>query len=143
MLGPRSSLLAVLALAAALGSHASAARADLMTACASEVGRFCADVSRGRGRISACLAGHMNALGPACLPEVQAVARGRLVPRDVRKIFNPAFRAPLPQACVVPAAQVCPGVPTGDGRIFACLYAREDRIGATCSAAAQATLKAN
>jgi hypothetical protein len=41
------------------------------------------------------------------------------------------------------AARLCPGVPLGDGRAFACLYARNDRAGQACSSAAQATLKAN
>src|SRR5918996_5440502 len=117
-------LLPVFALAAALIGHTVAARADLITGCASEVSQFCTDVTQGRGRLSACLAGHMNQLGSGCLPEVQAVARSPLVPGGVRKNFNPAFRAALPQACVTPAAQFCPGVPAGDGRVFACLYAR-------------------
>ena len=112
-----------------------------MTACASEVPRYCADVSQGRGHISACLASYMGQLGAACLPEVQAVGRSRLTPRYVRNVFDPAFRAPLPQACVAPAAQFCPGMAPGEGRVFACLYAHSNRVGKACSDAAQATLK--
>ena len=136
-----NALLPVLALATILTAHATDARADLMTACASEISRFCADVSKGRGRISACLVGQMGGLGPACLPEVLAVGQSRLTPGYVRKLFNPAFRAPLPQACAAPAAQFCPGMTPGEGRVFACLYARSDRVPQACSDAAQATLE--
>jgi hypothetical protein len=127
-----NALLPVLALATVLTAHATDARADLTTACASEISRYCADVSKGRGRISACLVGQMGRLGPACLPEVQAVGQSRLTPGYVRKIFNPAFRAPLPQACAAPAAQFCPGMTSGEGRVFACLYARSDRVPQAC-----------
>ncbi len=136
-----NAVLPVLALATVLTAHATGARADLMTACASESTRYCADVSKGRGRISACLVGQIAQLGPACLSEVQAVGQSRLTPGYVRKIFNPAFRAPLPQACAAPAAEFCPGMTPGEGRVFACLYARSDRVPKTCSDAAQATLE--
>ena len=131
----------VLALVAVLSAPTTDARADLLTACASEVGRYCADVSNGRGRISACLAGQMRRLSPACRPEVQAVGQSRLTPGFVRKVFNPAFRAPLPQACAAAAARFCPGMKPGEGRVFACLYARSDRIPKACADAAPATLK--
>lgn len=137
-----NSLLPVLALASALMVHATDARADLMTACASEIGRYCADVSKGRGRISACLAGQMGQLGSACLPEVQAVGQSFLTPGYVRKVFDPSFRAPLPQVCAAPAAQFCPGMTPGEGRVFACLYARSDRVPKACADAADAALKA-
>src|SRR5215210_5715190 len=75
-----NALLPVLAVAAVLTAHATDARADLMTACASESSRYCGNVSKGRGRISACLVGQMGQLGPACLPEVQAVGQSRLTP---------------------------------------------------------------
>ena len=137
----RSARLPILALAAALAAQAVPARADLMTACASEVARYCAGVSQGSGHISACLASHMGQLGAACLPEVQAVGRSRLTPRYVRSVFDPAFRAPLPPVCVAPAARFCPGMPPGEGRVFACLYAHSNRVGKACTDAAQATLK--
>jgi hypothetical protein len=136
----RNALTSIALAAAALASHATAARADIMAACPAEIRQFCPDVTRGRGRISACLASHRDALGPACLPEVAAVAQSPLVPRYARAALSPGFRAALPQACAAPAASFCPGVPPGDGRIFACLYARSDRIGAGCTSAAKAAL---
>ena len=136
-----NALLPVLALATVLTTHATEARADLMTACVSEISRYCADVSKGRGRISACLMGQRGRLSPACRPEVQAVAKSRLTPGYVRKALNAGFRAPLPEACAAPAAQFCPGMTPGTGRVFACLYARSDRVPKACSNAAQAALK--
>ena len=131
----------ILALAAALAAGPEPARADLMTACASAITQFCSGVSQGRGRVSACLAGHMGQLGASCRTEVQAVGRSRLTPGYVRPVFDPAFRLPLPQACAAPAAQFCPGMSPGEGRVFACLYAYSDRVGRACSDAAEAALR--
>jgi hypothetical protein len=133
-------LLAALALALGL-TPAVPARADMMTVCAPEIGQFCADVSRGRGRIAACLVGRSNAISANCLAEVRAAARGPLVPGQARRIFDPSLRATLPQSCAAAAASLCPGVPLGDGRIFACLYARSDRASQTCNNEAQAALR--
>ena len=116
------------------------ARADMMSACAPEIGRYCADVSQGRGRIAACLASRRDQLGPACLSEVQAVSQGRLIPSDARRLLTPGFSAALPATCDTAAAQLCPGIPPGDGRVFACLYARGNRVGGLCMAAAKAAV---
>jgi len=137
----QKAVLPILALAAALATPAPAARADMMSACASESGKYCSAVSKGRGRISACLAAHMGDLGAACQPEVQAVMQGRLTPAYVRRALDPSFRATLPQVCAAPAAQFCPGMATDRGPVFACLYAFSDRVPKACSDAAQAVLK--
>ena len=129
----------VLALATLLTAQATDARADIMTTCTSEISKYCADVSEGEGRIVACLVGQMGRLKPACLADVQA--QGPMTPASVRAVFNPAFRASLPEACVTPAAQFCPGMTPGEGRVFACLYARSDRVSKACSDAAQAALE--
>jgi hypothetical protein len=139
---PESSL-RMLVLAAARAAAAGPARADVSAACAPEVGQYCSNVTEGRGRVMACLASHSDKLSAACRPEVQAMASSRLVPGHVRKIFDPGFHAAVPAACQTAAAQLCPGVAQGDGRAFACLYAYTDRVGAECTAQAQAALKAN
>lgn len=131
--------IAALALATVLAAHATHARADIMTTCPSEISRYCADVHKGEGRIVACLVGQMGKLNGACLADVEA--QGPMAPGFVRVIFNPAFRASLPEACAAPAAQLCRGMKTGDGRVFACLYARSDRVPEACSAAAQVALQ--
>jgi hypothetical protein len=123
-----------------LAGQAGVARADLLAACQPEIGRFCADVSEGRGRVAACLASHLPDLGTGCRPEVQAVTQARLMPDYARRILNSGFRADLPSACVRAAARYCPRVPPGDGRVFACLYARSDRIDSSCTDAARAVV---
>jgi len=128
-------------LAAAAVWPAAPARADLMSACAGDIGRMCGDVSKGRGRISACLAAAPATLAPACRAEVQSVANSRLVPRDARRIFDPGFRAALPASCAADFARFCKGIAQGDGRAFACLYARENRIAAACKADTEAELR--
>jgi hypothetical protein len=136
-----NAFLPVLALAAVLAAPAPPARADLMSACASEIGRFCSAVTQGRGRVSACLAAHMGSLSAACRTEVQAVGQSRLTPGWVRPVFNPSFQLALPAACTAPAAQFCPGMSSPQGRVFACLYAFSDRVPKDCSDAAQAALR--
>ena len=138
---PQPRLLPLLALLAGLALPGPAPAADLMTACASDIQRFCSDVSRGRGRISACLASEMASLGAGCRPQVQAVMQSPLTPSYVRRALDPSFKAPLPASCVGPAKSLCPGFPAGQAQVFACLYARSDRAGKACNSAATATLK--
>jgi hypothetical protein len=130
---------AVLPLAFALTVHAAGVRADVMSTCTFEIGRYCADVIEGDGRIVACLLGQMGRLKPACLTDVLALSRAS--PGFVRIVFNPAFRASLPKVCAASAARFCPNVPPGEGRVFACLYARSDRVPKACSDAARAILQ--
>ena len=134
-------LLPFLALAGFLAFAGAGTAADLMTVCAPEIQKYSTDVSKGRGRVSACLLGRMDKLSAACKPEVLAVRQSRATPDYARKVFDPAFRAPLPQACVASAKSLCAAVPTGDGRAFACLYARSDRVPKACAESAQAELK--
>ena len=135
---PQRSTLLLIALAAV--ALAAPARADLMQACAPEVARFCGDVRRGNGRITACLASRRDALGPGCRPEIETTTASRLVPAYARAVLSRGFRAELPPACAAVADRFCPGVPIGDGRIFACLYARSDRLDARCTRAARGVL---
>ena len=128
---------------AALLAAAAPAHADLMTSCAAEVGRYCADVDHGRGRMTACLASRWDELGAQCQSAVQSATRHPLVPGSARRIFDPSFRAALPAVCQPAAARVCPDVPAGDGRVFACLYARSSQVGADCTSEAEQTIRAN
>lgn len=121
------------------------ARADMMSACAGDIASLCSDVPNGRGRISACLMGYSDRLSPACAPEVAAVAasgsRNILVPSNVRRSLRPGFSAPLPASCAGAAQSLCSGIPVTEGRIFACLYARDARVDATCRSDIDAALK--
>ena len=86
-------LLPLLAVLGGLALPAAPARADLITACAPEIQRFCADVSSGRGRISACLASEMARLSAACRPEAQGVMQSPLTPGYVRRALDTSFKA--------------------------------------------------
>jgi hypothetical protein len=138
---PIKKLLPLALVAAAVLATAPQARADIMTSCVPEIGKFCSSVSEGRGRVSACLASHFGSLGAGCRNDVAAVGKSPLTPRWVRPVFDPAFRAPLTQACATPAEQYSPGMTPGEGRVFACLYAYSDRVGKTCGSAAESALK--
>jgi golgi apparatus protein 1 len=136
---PVRTALPTLAGASLLLALAAPARADLMAACAPAIAQFCADVQRGRGRIAACLASHQPALASTCRAEVVAVAQSPVVPRYARTVLDPRYRAALPQTCATAAARFCPDVPSGDGRVLACLYARSDRVDAGCISAVRAS----
>ena len=137
----RRLLLLLVAVLAVVAAPALPARADLMQTCQPEIQKYCSDVSRGRGRISACLASMMPSLNRACQGDVQGVMASPLTPGYVRRALDPSFTAPMPAACAAPAKQLCPGFPAGSARVFACLYARSDRAGKACNDAATATLK--
>jgi Cysteine rich repeat len=129
-------LLAVAALLAVAGP----ARADLLQSCAAEVERYCAEVDKGQGRLTACLASRRDELTGSCSSSLQQASRNPLVPRAARRMLDPDFRAELPPSCHGAAASVCPDVPTGDGRVFACLYARSSQVGEECANTAEQTM---
>ena len=128
-------------LALAALSASGAARADLMSACQPEIGQYCSAVSKGRGRIAACLVGRIDKLSAACKPEVQATMKSPFIPRDMRAIFQPEFGAPVPASCAAAVRTYCGGITT-QGRVFACLYAVSDKTGGACAADAQAAVAA-
>ena len=117
------------------------ARAEMMTACQPEIAQYCGGVSKGRGRIAACLVGRIDQLSAACKPDVQATMKSPFIPRDMRAIFQPGFSAPVPASCAAAVRTYCGGITT-QGRVFACLYAVSDKTGAACAAAAQAAVAA-
>ncbi len=133
-----------LALALSIGAVPQGARADMMAACSADIAKFCPDVANGRGRITACLMAYDNDLSAGCRPEVDALAQrsstNRLIPANARQIFSPSFRADLPASCSADAASLCPGVPQGDGRVFACLYSRQSQVSSTCTSATDVLL---
>lgn len=142
--GRLSLVIAAAVLAMSSASTAGMARADMMSACASDIASLCSDVSRGRGRISACLFADMSRLSAACRPEVEAVARkgesSRLVPAGVRALMGSGTAPAVPAACSADVAGFCSGVDAGDRNTLACLYARTDRVSNACSAAVRSAL---
>jgi hypothetical protein len=117
------------------------ARAEMMTSCQPEIAQYCGGVSKGRGRIAACLVGRTDQLSAACRPEVQATMKSPFIPGDMRSIFQPGFDAPIPASCAPAARRYCSGI-TSQGRVFACLYAHSSQAGGACAADARAGVAA-
>lgn len=144
--GIRSQVVAVICALSlpAMFAPAPAQANNMMSACASDIANMCSDVSNGRGRITACLMANGDRLSAPCKPEVDALAQqsstNRLIPASARQIFSPNFRATLPESCSADAASLCPGVPLGNGQVFACLYSRDNRVSSACSAATDTLL---
>ncbi|HSM42122.1 MAG TPA: cysteine rich repeat-containing protein [Afifellaceae bacterium] len=115
--------------------------AGLMAACKTEITANCADVTKGRGRISACLMAYQDRLSGGCRGEVAKVRNSRIFQRYVPGGFEslPSWgrNAGLRQACASDVSKYCSRVKVGDGRLLACLYARSSSVSKTCSSQAR------
>ncbi len=124
-----------------IGLPGTAQAKNLMAACAAEIAANCSGVSKGRGRISACLYAHGDRLSGACKTEVTKVSESRLfrrnIPTGVLSVQRLEFEAGLRNACASDTDKLCSGVKTGNGRILACLYSRSNRLSKTCSSEAK------
>lgn len=87
--------------------------------CGADVYRFCPSVQAGQGRLLQCLAVHVGRreLSSNCEDAVVAA---------LEKLQE------FSDACASEAAQLCPGVQAGGGRLFACLRAQSDRLSSRC-----------
>lgn len=145
MILTRSTIVLFTGAVLSLAIPADRAAADIMATCTTEIGSYCSDVAEGRGRIAACLVSNSERLSAGCKPEVQALAQrtsgNRLMPSSVRNMLSPGFSAALPQSCNSDAERYCPGIAQGDGRVFACLYARDSQVSQTCSADAERAIE--
>jgi hypothetical protein len=109
----RGALAAALAACALLA--AAGARAD--SACVADAQKLCAGILIGDGRVLACLQSSWNKLSGPCIQEIQAVqARAREI--DL--------------ACSADVWSFCRGVPSGEGRIRACLWPHWKELSSTC-----------
>jgi hypothetical protein len=117
---------------------------NLMAACEAEIAVKCTGVSKGRGRISACLYAHDDKLSGACRVEVAKVSNSstfqRYIPTGVRSLQGSGYEASLRKACTSDADKLCTRVKTGNGRILACLYARSNSVRKACSSKAKMVL---
>lgn len=117
---------------------------DMMTTCAAEIGSLCPGITRGRGRITACLISYSDRLSAACGADVRAVAqsgsRNPLVPSGVRNMMGSGQAASVPAACSADAGRFCSGVSPTNDRVLACLYAHSNRVSGACSSGVKSTL---
>ena len=120
------------------------ASADMMGACAPEISNFCGDVSKGRGRITACLFSNEDRLGSTCGPAFEAVAKSgsenRLVPSGVRSVLAGTANPDVPAVCNSDISRFCPSVENQGGRELACLYAHMDKVTPDCATKAKSML---
>ena len=114
----------------------------LMSACKADIAKTCPDVTKGRGRISACLIAYDDRLSGPCKTEVTKISKSRtyrkFVPASLRSSdHGPQLEAALRKVCTSDIGRLCPGVRTGKGRILACLYSRSGNVSKPCSSAAK------
>lgn len=86
-------------------------------ACAGAVWQYCANVPPGQGRLLTCVSARWDELSSTCRDAVGAAAE---------KLQR--FQA----ACAGDAARFCPDVPSGGGKIFACLKLNEAALSSAC-----------
>ncbi|WP_078059166.1 cysteine rich repeat-containing protein [Tropicimonas marinistellae] len=133
-------LLAVVLIATSAGP----ALPDIMSSCKAEIGRYCEDVRKGKGRVAACLIANSEKLDGACASDVQAAGNSRsvarFVPSGITELKGTPYEAELRAACTSDAARLCPSVSTADERILACLYARESKLSGSCTEAGKRVL---
>jgi hypothetical protein len=129
------------------GAHAfgvDGARADMMSACETEIAASCSDVRRGRGRIASCLFAHANGLSQPCAVEVEKVSNGRMVrrmvPANVRDLEGTQYETELVNACQTDVRRLCSSVPKDGRKQLACLYSREGQVSGNCKSTAQRAL---
>jgi hypothetical protein len=125
-------------LAASLSALPNTALADnMMSACVADIAANCTGVSKGRGRISACLMAHDDKLSAACRTEVANVRNSRAfkryIPAGVWSLQGSKYEAGLRKACTSDMNRLCSSVKGGDGRILACLYSRSNSVSKACS----------
>lgn len=133
-----------LVLPLATGVATPAKASDLMTACSADISSLCKGVSKGRGRISACLYAHSNKLSAACKPELAKVTTGsmfeRMIPAGIRNLNDSPYEAELRKACAADISSLCSNVAQGEDRLLACLYAWGDNVSKACKAEAKTVL---
>ncbi|HEV7735047.1 MAG TPA: cysteine rich repeat-containing protein [Candidatus Binatia bacterium] len=89
--------------------------------CAADLARFCKDTPSGDGRIRACLLAHEKELAPEC--------RARIIPAAST---GPAMGARELTACRGDLATHCQDVPSGGGRLRACLQEHVEALTPAC-----------
>lgn len=134
-----------IAVAAALTSTTSSARADMMSDCQSDISSLCSGVSDGRGRITACLFSQTSKLSATCASAVEAEAEkdesSMLLPSHVRSLMGSGSVPAVPAACSADEGKFCSGVDAGDRNKLACLYAHSESVASGCASAIQSVLE--
>lgn len=105
-------------------SGMNAGAADILKACADDIGQYCSAVEAGNGRMMACLYAHELVISDEC-----DAATG-----DVSDIIDTMFASlrTVYEACHADIYKLCEGVAPGEGRIFSCLVNNRDELSDSC-----------
>ena len=87
--------------------------------CRADIEKFCADVSRGGGRVAECLRQHQADLSPECK------TRGQEMHERVQEAHK---------ACQNDISKYCGDVRPGEGHIVSCLRSHDKDLSADCKA---------
>lgn len=99
--------------------------AKLDSACASDIRKYCRDVTPGGARIVYCMQAHEDKISPACAFELGETAGSVQATADLLKDGV--------MACKAEIAGVCGNVQPGEGRIAACLVANRSAASKECA----------
>lgn len=104
--------------------RAESASTSVLRDCNGDIARFCEEVTPGGGRIVTCLLAHQDKLSGACLGAVYDGTGAW------RAFVNTA--SILARSCDKDVAQLCLGVPAGEGRIARCLVENGSNLRPVC-----------
>ena len=101
----------------------------LENACASDIKKYCKDVTPGEGRMIYCMQAHEDKISSKCTYELEEAAASVQATADLLKDGVVACKAEI--------AGVCGKIQPGQGRIAACLIANKSTASKDCADAIQ------
>ena len=101
----------------------------LENACASNIKKYCKDVTPGEGRMIYCMQAHEDKISPKCTYELGEAAASLQATADLLKDGVVACKAEI--------TGVCGKIQPGQGRIAACLIANKSTASKDCVDAIQ------
>ncbi len=108
-----------------LGASILPAQAEsVFNACEVDIDHYCADVTPGSGRLTACIYAHEDKLSNSCEAAVAETAD------VITVIFNRLRNVRL--QCAGDVAKLCDDIAMGDGRVFACLHKNKAALSDGC-----------
>ena len=99
---------------------------DVLKACEADIKTYCSQVTLGDGRLLACMYAHEDKISPECDVAIADAA-------DQLDWFLSSVREAL-ETCAPDIQKHCADVEAGQGRIYACLRIKKDKIGDDCKA---------
>ena len=101
----------------------------LENACATDIKKYCKDVTPGEGRMIYCMQAHEDKISPKCAFELGETAGSVQATQDLLKDGVIACKAEI--------TGVCGKIQPGQGRIAACLIANKSTASKDCADAIQ------